>query len=290
MAYTTEDDYPDFELQLKNTCIKVKDTYTKDRRKEIINKLPKNFLDSCQFTPSEREMAVNWILEQTITSSVFTPQVLQLSIAIFDRYVFKRGKCHSVICSVAICYVLASKLDDDIKSVTIKRCAELLFHKYPIEKLLRKEREILRILDYNLYIPLPCNFLERCNLLLEYERKREMISFFLVEIAVVSPEMCHMQPSLLAAAACCLSLAITKKNTDFCSIWDKKMIDHTKYTIFDLKPFLIDYIRLVITIIEEPQKFLVYEKYAALAFDAISLCNKLSGFFFRQAFLAVYQI
>lgn len=279
-----QNSFPDYVLDYKYASLPVKDTYLRDRKKELQYKLPENFLAESQFLPSSRRKAMKWIMKRTKQTSVHSTHVFELAVAIFDRYISKRGHCNSIIISAALAYVLSTKMEEDMTFVTTKYCYEILNRKWPLERLIEKEREILQIMDYNLLIPLPCNFLARCNIILEDDPSRKLLSSFLVEAAIVSYEMCHLLPSLIAAAACCLSIAIMKQTSDLSSIWTQQLIDHTMYSFFDLKPILQNYCQLMITILEDPSESYVYQKYAQTEFKQISTCKELSGLFIKKVY------
>lgn len=76
------------------------------------------------------------------------------------------------------------------------------------EQILEMERKMLLKLDFNVGRPLPLQFLRRYSKAGEVDATQHALAKYVMELSLVDYEMCHVKPSLLAAAALCLSLRV----------------------------------------------------------------------------------
>lgn len=207
------------------------DPFKADMEREKMYSLPCNFLNGFDIPDTARYDAMDWLVAETAYDP--KPEIVQLALALFDRFVFYVGCRGHPVLAIAASYAVANTTLSDTYYNIAKNI--MLFHlreQYTVEQFDQMVKEILEKFDNNAKIPVPHTFVERFYPFISDDCK--IMSIFLSEVAMTSVQLCHFAPSRLAATACCLSIAIVTKNFDFESIWRRDFVDLTGYAIRDL--------------------------------------------------------
>jgi G2/mitotic-specific cyclin 1/2 len=76
---------------------------------------------------------------------------------------------------------------------------------YSNEELIKAERYMLAMLDFNLQYPNPLNFLRRCSKADGYDLETRNYSKYLMEVAMLDEQLLSFPPSMIAASSMYLS-------------------------------------------------------------------------------------
>lgn len=191
-----------------------------------------NFLESQQVTPRMRAVLVDWLVEVQIQYHLLQ-ETLYLAIQILDRYlqaVPTVGKKYLQLVGVSAMYV-ASKYEE----VYMPDISDFVFitdSAYTKQQLLQMECEIVRVLEFQFSRPISLTFLRRYSKVVEANPIHHCFSKYFLELALMEYSMCHVKPSLIAAAALYISLCIYELNHKKGPLhWDAKMVHYTSYTL-----------------------------------------------------------
>ena len=93
--------------------------------------------------------------------------------------------------------------------------------------------------------------------------------------------MSRIRPSLQAAAACCLSIAICSNASCPSRVWSGPLAQNSNCKYCEFKDVVVKFAKLLIAAQSSKHKF-VQEKYANSKYSKISLNPKLKGFLVKR--------
>ncbi|XWS42223.1 hypothetical protein CRYUN_Cryun17cG0149600 [Craigia yunnanensis] len=154
----------------------VEDLYAFYRKMENFSCVSPNYMaQQSDINEKMRAILIDWLIEQTVVRKNL--QLVGL-----------------------VAMLLACKYEE--VSVPVVGDLILISDKaYSRKEVLEMERLMLNTLQFNMSFPTPYVFMRRFLKAAQSDKKLELLSFFLIELALVEYEMLKFQPSLLAAAA-----------------------------------------------------------------------------------------
>lgn len=211
-----------------------------EKRYSITENYLLNLYDDVKHSTSNRmrSVLVNWMVD-VHSSFGFLPETLHLSVAITDRYLQKMPsvghKTLQLVGTVAL-YV-AGKYEE----MYIPEISEFVFicdDVFSKEEMFKMEKDILTRMDFELGGPLSLHFLRRYNKVAKVDIEHHSLGKYLIELALVDHRLCHVAPSLQAAAACFLTLATLSTRAPSNSICSKNSTS-SSFTSTSSPPFNI---------------------------------------------------
>lgn len=136
-------------------------------------------------------------------------ETLHLSVAILDRYlqvVPNIGR--ETLQLVGTAAMLIAGKFEEIYVPDLSDFVYICDDSFASKQILAMEADILKKLQFSLARPLALHFLRRYNKVACVKPEQHTLGKYLLEIALLEYELCHIQPSLQAAAACCLAMSI----------------------------------------------------------------------------------
>lgn len=218
----------------------VKDIYEYLRQLEASNSIRENYLrDQKIFTPKVRQRLINWCIEIHQQLRLL-PETLYLTIATLDRFFqsFNVTQQNQVQLVALGATMIASKYEE-IYPPDVNDLIHLSQNTYTKRELLRVEMTILKVLNFDLGMPIPLSFLRRFSRAAQCDLKMHGISKYLMELSLTEYECAHWVPSLLAAAAIFVTLQVTRNSCSTIKMgdsifWDRTMVHYTNYERADL--------------------------------------------------------
>ncbi|KAF5307167.1 hypothetical protein FQR65_LT00683 [Abscondita terminalis] len=236
----------------------------------------KNYLASHKSTPRMRSVLVNWIVE-VHESFKMTLETLHMSVAILDRYLQLNnniGKQNLQL--VGITSILIAAKYEEMYLPPLTDFAEISDNFFSCADIKKMELDVLSTLGFKLGRPLSLQFLRRYNKIGNVSPEHHYLAKYLLEIFLLQYELCHVNPSLQAAAACCLSLSILNEVSDPRIVWTKTLVCCSSYKYVDIKSTVINLAYYLHKI--ESSKFLaIKEKYSKTSNRKISKHAQLKG-------------
>ncbi|PVI01051.1 hypothetical protein DM02DRAFT_366603 [Periconia macrospinosa] len=212
---------------------------------------------------SMRAVLMDWLV-QVHNRFTLLPETLFLAVNYIDRFlsakVVSLGKLQLV---GATALFLAAKYEE-INCPSVTEIVYMVDGAYTGEEVLKAERFMLSMLQFELGWPGPMSFLRRISKADDYDLETRTLAKYFLEITIMDERFVACAPSFLAAAAHCLARFMLKKGE-----WSQAHVHYSGYTLSQLRQILI----VMLECCENPQKHhsAVYEKYQDKRYKRASL-------------------
>ncbi|KAM7260308.1 hypothetical protein ACFE04_016049 [Oxalis oulophora] len=179
----------------------VQDMYAYYRTMEGVSCVSPNYMAQ-QFDINEkmRAILIDWLIEVHDKFDLMS-ETLFLTVNVIDRFLSQQNVARKKLQLVGLVAMLVACKYEEV-SVPIVGDLILISDKaYNRKDILETEKLMLNTLQFNMSVPTPYVFMQRFLKAAQADKKLEMLSFFLIELALVEYEMLKFPPSLLAASA-----------------------------------------------------------------------------------------
>jgi G2/mitotic-specific cyclin 3/4 len=229
---------------------------------------------------SMRSVLMDWLV-QVHNRFTLLPETLFLSVNYVDRFlsakVVSLGKLQLV---GATALFLAAKYEE-INCPSVQEIVYMVDGAYTIDEVLKAERFMLSMLQFELGWPGPMSFLRRVSKADDYDVETRTLAKYFLEITIMDERFVGCTPSLLAAGAHCLARSMLKKG-DWVSpqpfnaldpllthIQSQAHVHYSGYTLHQLRSLL----SVMLECCENPQKHhaAVYDKYTDKRYKRASI-------------------
>ncbi|CAB3375745.1 Hypothetical predicted protein [Cloeon dipterum] len=201
-------DIADFD-DAQHVATYVKDIFSYMRNLEAVYCIPEAYVRQCKFmTNLMRAKVVDWLIGVHHQLKLM-PETIYLTVSIFDRYMLTAlATPKSLLQLVGVTSLLIASKYEEIWCPTIADCVYVTNNTYTRKQVVKMESMILGALAFNIGRPLPLLFLRRFTKVPDATLEDHCTAKYFMELQLVRHEMCHVRPSLQAAAAMCLSLFV----------------------------------------------------------------------------------
>ncbi|KAL9936325.1 hypothetical protein V8E36_004393 [Tilletia maclaganii] len=157
------------------------------------------------------------------------PETLYLSFNLLDRFLSKRTIYMSKLQLVGITAMFIASKFEECLCPAISNFIYVTDSGYTEEEILRAERYMLRVLEYDLSYPNPIHFLRRISKADGYDTQTRTVAKFFMEISGVDHRLLHAQPSLIAAAAFWAARLVLERGA-----WTVTFVHYSSYSVPEL--------------------------------------------------------
>lgn len=224
---------------------------------------PKYMDDQKDLKWSMREILVDWLVEVHAKFRLL-PETLFLAINVVDRFLSLRVVTLDKLQLVGITSMFIAAKYEEVFSPSIQNFVYVADSGYSEDEILRAERFILQVLDFNLSYPNPMNFLRRNSKADNYDIQTRTVAKYLMEIALLDHRFLKYCPSHVAATAMYLSRVILERSS-----WNRNLVHYsggyTEERIMPVCNLMIDY--LVKPVVHDA----FFKKYASKRFLKASI-------------------
>ncbi|KAF1945877.1 hypothetical protein EJ02DRAFT_441427 [Clathrospora elynae] len=202
---------------------------------------------------SMRSVLMDWLV-QVHNRFTLLPETLFLAVNYVDRFlsckVVSLGKLQLV---GATALFVAAKYEE-INCPSVQEIVYMVDGAYTGDEVLKAERFMLSMLQFELGWPGPMSFLRRISKADDYDLETRTLSKYFLEITVMDERFVGCAPSFLSAGAHCLARFMLKKGD-----WSQAHVHYSGYTLTQLRQL----ISVILECCDNPQKHhaAVYEKY-----------------------------
>lgn len=151
-----------------------------------------------------RAVLVDWLIEVQYKSKMF-PETLFLSINIIDRFLAKRCVSLAKLQLVGLAGTMLASKYEEIISPAVSNFVFFADNAYDSNELLRAERYMLHVINFNLAFPSPLTYLRRISKADNYDTRHRCLAKYLMELTLLDHRFIICPPSLVAAVAMYLS-------------------------------------------------------------------------------------
>ncbi|KAJ3648268.1 hypothetical protein Zmor_020082 [Zophobas morio] len=240
-----------------------------------------NFLENHKSTSRMRAILVNWLIRVHENFGLCL-ETLHMCISLIDRYLQDNTQVgRESLQLVGTSALLIACKYEEMYYPGLQDFKYICDNTFSTDEILKMEISILTALQYNLGKPLSIHFLRRYSKLADVKFEQHNLSKYLLELALLDHDMSHIRPSLQAAAACCLSIAIFSNATCPSKVWTGRLAQYSNCKYSEFKHVVVKFAKLLIATESSKHKS-VQEKYADTKFNKVSLNPKLKGFLVKR--------
>lgn len=212
---------------------------------------------------SMRSVLMDWLVQVHHRFSLL-PETLFLCVNYIDRFlsckIVSLGKLQLV---GATAIFIAAKYEE-INCPSVQEIVYMVDGGYTMDEILKAERFMLSMLQFELGWPGPMSFLRRISKADDYDLETRTLAKYFLEITIMDERFVGSPPSFLSAGAHCLARMMLRKGS-----WTPAHVHYSEYTYLQLLPL----ISLMLECCENPRKHhaAIYEKYSDKRFKRASL-------------------
>ncbi|KAJ2454073.1 B-type cyclin [Coemansia sp. RSA 2336] len=206
-----------------------------------------------ELTWPTRGILVEWLV-QVHTRFNLLPETLFLCINFVDRFLsIKPIAINKIQLVGAVALLLASKYEE-MHVPSIKDIEYMVENNFSEDEILRAERYILRMLNFDLGWPGPLSFLRRVSKADEYDVATRTVAKYIIEATLVDERFIGVPCSKVAACAHYLSMRLLNKGP-----WSRAHAYYAGYFESELLPLAA----VMLEVLKQPRKHrAIFEKYA----------------------------
>ncbi|KAF3483284.1 G2/mitotic-specific cyclin-3 [Arthroderma uncinatum] len=212
---------------------------------------------------SMRSVLMDWLVQVHHRFSLL-PETLFLCVNYIDRFlsckIVSLGKLQLV---GATAIFIAAKYEE-INCPSVQEIVYMVDNGYTVDEILKAERFMLSMLQFELGWPGPMSFLRRISKADDYDLETRTLAKYFLELTIMDERFVGTPPSFTAAGAHCLARMMLRKGD-----WTPAHVYHSNYTYGQLHQL----ITLILECCESPQQhhLAIYEKYADRRFKRASV-------------------
>ncbi|GKZ17911.1 hypothetical protein AbraIFM66951_006930 [Aspergillus brasiliensis] len=234
-------------------------------REQEIKMLPNaHYMDNqAEIQWSMRSVLMDWVVQVHYRFSLL-PETLFLCVNYIDRFlsckIVSLGKLQLV---GATAIFIAAKYEE-INCPSVQEIVYMVDGGYKMDEILKAERFMLSMLQFELGWPGPMSFLRRISKADDYDLETRTLAKYFLEITVMDERFVGSPASFVAAGAHCLARLMLRKGT-----WTPAHAHYAGYTYTQLLPL----ISLMVECCENPRKHhgSIYEKFSDKRYKRASL-------------------
>ncbi|XP_022740327.1 G2/mitotic-specific cyclin-2-like isoform X2 [Durio zibethinus] len=147
-----------------------------------------------------RAILIDWLIEVHDKFDLMG-ETLFLTVNLIDRFLSQQTVVRKKLQLVGLVAMLLACKYEEVSVPVVGDLILISDKAYSRKEVLEMERLMVNTLQFNMSFPTPYVFMRRFIKAAQSDKKLELLSFFLIELALVEYEMLKFQPSLLAAAA-----------------------------------------------------------------------------------------
>lgn len=188
-----------------------------------------------EITAAHRETLISW-LSEVAEVYCLSKQTLCLATNYVDRVLTFKEVSRSVFQLLGVsCLLIASKCEE-ILPPSIEDFVFITDSSFQRHEILMKEMEILTCLNFTLRITTYTTFLDRLLIVSNVDDRRLVAHvYYMAELSLISQNLTHYLPSLIATSSICLTLHTFGKDP-----LPVDLANYTQYTTDDILPVVTE--------------------------------------------------
>ncbi|KAH6987416.1 cyclin-like protein [Ilyonectria sp. MPI-CAGE-AT-0026] len=212
---------------------------------------------------SMRSVLMDWLV-QVHNRFGLLPETLFLTVNYIDRFLSAKIVSIGKLQLVGATAILVASKYEEINCPSLQEIVYMVDNGYTADEVLKAERFMLSMLNFELGWPGPMSFLRRVSKADDYDLETRTLAKYFLELTIMDERFVASPPSFLAAGAHCLSRLILNKGD-----WSKAHVHYSGYSWSQLKSL----VTMMIECCDRPHLHhaAVFEKYAERRFKEASL-------------------
>ncbi|XP_068129690.1 G2/mitotic-specific cyclin-B2-like [Hyperolius riggenbachi] len=248
------------------------DIYAHLKELEIKHSVHPNYLQGTEITEHMRAILIEWIMQVHFKFHLL-PETLYMAVAIMDRFLQVHPVLRKEYQLVGVASLFVASKYEEMFFPELADFVYITDKTYSKAQIQQMEMTILCKLKFDLGKPSPLHFLRRASKCSNADIIQHTLAKYLIELTLLDYAMVHYQPSIIAAAALCLTQKILS-----CKAWGQRLQYCTGYTEDSLVPVMQHMAKNVVRINNNMTKFaLVKNKYSSRKLHQISIIPHLGS-------------
>ncbi|KAK5657283.1 hypothetical protein OQA88_3345 [Cercophora sp. LCS_1] len=212
---------------------------------------------------SMRSVLMDWLVQVHCRFNLL-PETLFLTVNYIDRFLSVKIVSLNKLQLVGATAIFVAAKYEEINCPSVQEIVYMVDSGYTVEEILKAERFMLSMLQFELGWPGPMSFLRRISKADDYDLETRTLAKYFLEVTIMDERFVGCTPSYLAAGAHCLSRFMLKKGN-----WSPAHVHYSGYTMAQLKPL----VTLILDCCQDARKhhLAVFEKYATAKYKKASL-------------------
>ncbi|RVX75147.1 hypothetical protein B0A52_01424 [Exophiala mesophila] len=202
---------------------------------------------------SMRSVLMDWLVKVHHRFNLL-PETLFLCVNYIDRFLSNKVVSLAKLQLVGATAIFIAAKYEEINCPSVQEIVYMVDGGYSVDEILKAERFMLTMLQFELGWPGPMSFLRRISKADDYDLETRTLAKYFLEVTLMDERFIGSPPSFTAAASHCLSRFMLRKG-----VWTAHHVYYSGYTLSQLKPLL----NLLLECCEDPRKHhtAVFEKY-----------------------------
>ncbi|KAI1423029.1 cyclin-like protein [Xylaria sp. FL1777] len=181
---------------------------------------------------SMRSVLMDWVVQVHARFGLL-PETLFLTVNYIDRFLSNKVVSLAKLQLVGATAIFIAAKYEEINCPSVQEIVYMVDGGYTVEEILKAERFMLSMLDFELGWPGPMSFLRRISKADDYDLATRTLAKYFLEVVIMDERFVASPPSYIAAGAHCLSRLILHKGE-----WAPAHVHYSGYTYQQLKPLV----------------------------------------------------
>ncbi|MCJ1420491.1 hypothetical protein MMC32_006848 [Xylographa parallela] len=202
---------------------------------------------------SMRSVLMDWLVQVHHRFGLL-PETLFLCVNYIDRFLSCKIVSLGKLQLVGATAIFVAAKYEEINCPSVQEIVYMVDGGYTVDEILKAERFMLSMLQFELGWPGPMSFLRRISKADDYDLETRTLAKYFLEITIMDERFLGSPPSFAAAGAHCLARMMLKKGS-----WSPAHVYYSNYTYSQLHSL----VKLMFECCENPQKHhgAIYDKY-----------------------------
>ena len=202
---------------------------------------------------SMRAVLMDWVIQVHQRFNLL-PETLFLTVNYIDRFLSCKVVSLGKLQLVGATAIFVAAKYEEVQCPTIGEIIYMVDGGYTADELLKAERFMLSMLQFELGWPGPMSFLRRISKADDYDLETRTLAKYFLEVTVMDERFVGCTPSFLAAGAHCMARLMLRKGD-----WSPAHVFYSNYTYAQLRQLL----SAMLECCEDPRKHhsAVFDKY-----------------------------
>jgi len=204
------------------------------KHRETSFRVSNYFNEQSEFDRKARANLVDWLVKMQVKCK-YGHETLYLAVKLMDLFVSKtQQRIDKPIFNLVACvaFFVASKVEERF-APAIDDLLYLCKHAYTADQLKKTERQMLRVIGFDLSAPLSYSFLHRYGRVIKSSMKVHTAARYFLETSLHYLGFCVVSESRMAAACLLLALRVTKTG-----VWNSILEKYSGYKLIDIEPLM----------------------------------------------------
>ncbi|XP_075224839.1 cyclin B [Lycorma delicatula] len=212
--------------------------YAYMREIEVKFSVEEGFLTGQEVTSKMRELVVDWLVDVQLQYNLLL-ETLHLATGIFDRFLQKyRTISRKKLQLVGVTAMWIASKYEELFAPEVENFVYITDRAYTKKEIMDMEQLMHKTLNFCYGQPLSIHFLRRYSKASEADPEHHACAKYFLELALVTYNLRHIRPSLLAAVALFIAFCVVGEEDPGPKMWSDCLVFYSTYTYVDIKPYI----------------------------------------------------